>query len=989
MRKGREPIKFRSLAVGSRPPTLRQLAPVSLGPGALSLGRGERQPTVIVFVLAIGCAVSCAVGQQVASPAGKEASVFFPTSLVTVARENAARYAWAAELREGIVRAAEPWVRMSDEDLWGLMFGNTIRRSWMVWSSGYCPACKVPVPMYNWKVDALAMPWKVECPSCHQRFPTNDFAAFYRSGLDAHGIFDPARADRALLFNSEHPDPADPLHSFGVDDGEGYVEGEKRWRFIGAYLIYGQWKQAVLGGIKALSAAYVVTGDPVYARKAGILLDRVADVYPTFDFRTEGVMYEGPAHAGYVSTWHDACEEVRELALAYDQVFEALRTDVELAGFLAGKARQYGLENPKATPADVCRNIEERILWDTLQHPEKIVSNYPRREVALIVIKSVLGWPGNREDVLSHMDSMIHQATAVDGVTGEKGLDGYAAFTVAGLAQFLAEWTRAAPTRLREILERHPQLRQTFRFHIDTWCLQQYYPRIGDTGVFARRSDQYAGMYLTRPGRGGTLGVGALAPSMFSFLWRLYQETGDVAYVQVMYRGNGDSVEGLPHDLFAADPTAVQAGVSEVIGREGPTIRLGSVNKQQWHLAILRSGEGKSARATWLAYDAGGGHGHFNGMTLGLFAKGLDLMPDLGYPPVQFGGWSGPRFSWYVSSLSHNTVVVDGANHRAAAGQTTLWADGDQFRLVRASGFELTGGQQFERTVACVDISPRDFYVLDVFRVVGGKDHAWFMNSAFATLATQGLNLAAGEPYGNTQQMRGFQWDPHPRPGWWADWTIEDRLGYLPPGAEVHLRYIGLTSGAQADVAESWVAPEGFSSHEEAWIPRLMVRRQEPGEDPLASAFVGVIEPYEHTPLISHARRLPLTTVDGTEYPDGNVAVEVSLVDGRSDLFITADVENPLNLSPAWKPGVAVLQPDWSARLVGEACFVRREATGAVSRVALCRAQEVQVGHLTVALQGPAEYLELEVTGDGARVVAGSRENIQEIVLEGRRLEAR
>jgi len=59
-------------------------------------------------------------------------------------------------------------------------------------------------------------------------FPTNDFEAYYRSGLDEHGVFDPKRADRALLFNTQHPDPNDPLHRFGVDDGTGYAEGENR-----------------------------------------------------------------------------------------------------------------------------------------------------------------------------------------------------------------------------------------------------------------------------------------------------------------------------------------------------------------------------------------------------------------------------------------------------------------------------------------------------------------------------------------------------------------------------------------------------------------------------------------------------------------------------------------------------------------------------------------------------------------------------------------
>ena len=123
-------------------------------------------------------------------------------------------------------------------------------------------------------------------------------------------MFDEACRPLAL-FNAEHPDPADPLHRFGVDDGEGYVEGQNRWRFIGAYLVYGQWKQAVLGGIKALADAYIVTGEPVYARKAAILLDRVADLYPGFDYKTQATVYERPGAAGYVSTWHDACEETR------------------------------------------------------------------------------------------------------------------------------------------------------------------------------------------------------------------------------------------------------------------------------------------------------------------------------------------------------------------------------------------------------------------------------------------------------------------------------------------------------------------------------------------------------------------------------------------------------------------------------------------------------------------------------------------------------
>ena len=276
----------------------------------------------------------------------------FPPELIARARNNADTQAWAAQCAMASWPRRSRGCRLSDDELWDLMFSNSIKRSWMVWSNGHCPACQQPVPMYEWVIHALAQPWKVQCPHCQEFFPKNDFQKFYRSGLNEQGVFEPARADRSLLFNVEHPDPTDPLHRFGVDDGEGYVAGEKRWRFIGAYLIYGQWKQAIVAGVRQLAAAYLVTGDPAYAHKAGVLLDRVADLYPTFDFGQEGVMYEGPPSAGYVSTWHDACVEVYELAIAYDVVFEAIARDESLIAFLSAKAARHKLANDKSSFAE-------------------------------------------------------------------------------------------------------------------------------------------------------------------------------------------------------------------------------------------------------------------------------------------------------------------------------------------------------------------------------------------------------------------------------------------------------------------------------------------------------------------------------------------------------------------------------------------------------------------------------------------------------------
>jgi len=929
------------------------------------------------LIMFIALILSNAVG---AADAGKTDGALYPAELLKQARENVERFPWAAEMRKQLVAAAEPWMKLSDDELWGLMFGNTIKRSWMVWSNGYCPSCKEGVPMYNWVHAPLEYPWKVRCPHCEELFPKNDFHKFYLSGLDEHGVFDPKRAERSLLFNAEHPDPSDPLHEFGVDDGEGYVDGDKRWRFIGAYLIYGQWKKAIVAGITNLAAAYAITGDRRYSHKAGVLLDRVADLYPTFDFGKEGVMYEGAPLTGYVSTWHDACWEARELAFAYDQVFVGLQNDPELVAFLAEKAKTHRLDNPKSTMGDIRRNIEERIFRDTLTNSRKIHSNYPQTDLTIAIIKTVLGWPGNREEVMTCLGGIVDKATAVDGLTGEKGLTGYSSLSPISVGATLGLYSRVDAGFLRDMVKQHPRIHDCYRFHIDTWCFGQYYPFSGDCGAFARRAEAYQGLAFSKsPG---------FSPSMFTFLWQLYEITNDPAFVQVLYRANGKELYGLPHDLFAGDVAAFRSGVKSVVKRHGPDPTVGSVNKQEWHLAILRSPDGRGAqiptqqkRALWLDYDTGGNHGHQDGMNLGLFAKGLDLMPDFGYPPVHYGGWGSPRSKWYTLTAAHNTVVVDGANQQNSAGQTTLWADGRSFRCIRASAPGLYANcAQYERTASLVDISDTDSYVIDVFRVTGGNEHAKLQHSHFGSITTRGLALTdfslgrdstvLGQDLKSCPnadlQMRGFRIDTSPSPGWSVDWKIEDRYKYAPPDADIHLRYTDLTTVAEALTCEKWISLGNYNSYEDAWIPCVVTRRRADSE-PLASTFVSVIEPYEQRSAIRRIRRLPLTTASGNPCPDSCVAVEITLIDGRRDLFITSDAKE------------AVVESESGARLDGEMCLVRRSPDGAVSTTALCNAKSIDIGGTAVRLKDVVEFVEVDVKDGRVKVVAGPGDAVVEV----------
>ena len=236
---------------------------------------------------------------------GKTASSFYTPEKIAAARENTQTYSWAREARDSAVASAEQYINQ-EEWLWNLVTTQELPRGIAV---GYlqdpdmykCRLCGENLqPQYGnypWLYDVVADPWKIQCPECRRKFPSNDFGSFYKLGIDENGNFNYELAKQknqelvdagqdGYLKNILHPD-ADVkfgVENWGVDDGYGYKTGktysstfgvlEESHTYIAYYVHWALWASggALTKAADALKHAYLYTGDKRYGRAGAVLI---------------------------------------------------------------------------------------------------------------------------------------------------------------------------------------------------------------------------------------------------------------------------------------------------------------------------------------------------------------------------------------------------------------------------------------------------------------------------------------------------------------------------------------------------------------------------------------------------------------------------------------------------------------------------------------------------------------------------------------------
>lgn len=836
---------------------------------------------------------------------------FVTREQMAAAARNVERYPWAAAERESAVAKAQRWMGISDEALWELVTEQTVGRSTNASVVKGCPACGEGINRFggHFRVDVLADPWKIACPSCGGRFPTNDYAAFYRSGKQADSFFDPAKADRSLLFNTEHPDPQDPLHTFGVDDGTGWTDDEgESFKLVGVYGHYGVWTE-VSAACNGLTRAFLLTGDTGYARKAGILLARIADVYPAMDwsrwaalgfFNSDGLSGRGRI---YGRIWEPGL--LTSFTRCYDAVRIAWGDRDPMFEFLGERRRRFGLP-AQDTVSALCSHFEEHVIREGIRGIVKgdVARNEPGDQVTMAVLAVALdaddtddwldwifreGYLRGRTPNGGHIPQLFAGEIDRDGV-GSEAAPSYSLgwlYKGAGMND-LDHALRARPSYTRHEVRAFRRYRQMFLGHIRMLVLGRYVPAIGDTGKTGE--PDLCGLTVTQCLEG-------------------LQVFGDPVFGQAAHALVDGDLSRIHGSVFEQDPEAVRQGVARIVERQGP-LALGPDLMTGYGLALMRDGEGDRERALWLYYGRNTGHGHADRLNLGLYGFGLDLLPDLGYPE-HARVWP-KRAGWTNHTVSHNTVLVDrGVQQGSYTGKVRCCAESPLARVVSVESPDVYGAcSAYGRTAALIRVSETDFYVVDLFHVQGGRSHHLSFHAAEGEVATEALDLvpqprgtyagpdvAFGQFYdGEVKGYRGsgFQYlydmrrCPEPGPAPAVTWRVRDTWKVTPASdrsgrpevTDIRVRWTLLSPPGEVALC-SGDPPRNKPGNPERLTYVIAAHE---GEAPLQSGFLSVVEAYEGDRVV---REVAEAAVDRAA--PGCRALRVALPGGRADTVFFGD----------------------------------------------------------------------------------------------------
>ncbi|WP_340381454.1 heparinase II/III family protein [Daejeonella sp.] len=841
-------------------------------------------------------------------------------------QSNCNKYEWGKKLKSNAANKAAFWVSKSDTELWNMVQGQNLPRTIDVTFDRLtkgpkilgCLKCGLDVLQYGnypYEPEFEKKPWKLTCPSCKSVFPTNDFGKFFKSAIDETGQFDASKGDKSLLFNADHPDPKDPLHQYGVDDGFGYIDQNGRSHKFIAYYNWKHWDY-INKALTELGDAYIYSGNKLYARKAAIIFDRLADIYPAMDWNPYASRgwygSDGGTLIGKIggNIWETSL--VRIFTDNYDKIISGTIDNPELYSFLKRQSTKYKLPGAKGTRALFIKNVDDGLLREVYNGAlsKKVKGNQGMHQLAVAMAAVALDtqpetttwldWVFSADggNISGQMiNNLDHDGTTEEGAPGYTFMWGRLVTDIADRLEGYKGYTK------HNIITEFPQYGTTFIAAYRMSALGVALPNIGDAG-----STGFVGNYIDP-----------------KFIAKGFRYTGDPEYAKAAYRGNKNSAEGLERDIFAKDPDRISEEIRKIGEGAGPR-PIGGYLMSGFGLAILESGNGASGIALTNNYGRTMKHAHPDMLNFDLFAFGNWLAPDHGYP--EYATPMPSNNDWTGSTISHNTVFVNEQPQKEIwSGYSRIFKQLDDFGVFELDGKKAYPGlETYKRTMFLIKAgTDSNAYVIDLFHVEGGKDHVYSFHGPPGEITTLGLALIpqiegtyAGENISKGTGVNGFprgysflynvRKDLSPPGQFMIDWKVEPGYRTIKTEDNIHLRMYSVTQSNDIALAD------GDPPQNKPGNPKKLgyVLMHKKGEN-LSSTFVSVIEPYKNKPFIKKVKRLATSDSD-------QIALQIEQTNGDIDYVMynsgTKDIKLSNNISMSGSIGYLRMNSDKAIKAV-------------------------------------------------------------------------
>ena len=341
----------------------------------------------------------------------------------------------------------------------------------------------------------------------------------------------------------------------------------------------------------------------------------------------------------------------------------------------------------------------------------------------------------------------------------------------------------------------------------------------------------------------------------------------------------------------------------------------------------LHHGDQSNQLQARLQFASGNSHAHQDLLSLILWAGQRELLSDIGYTHTAY------RRAWARSTPAHNTVVVNEAEQQTNGDRcdVTLFDTAEGLlHTVEAEGPAAYPNitSEYRRNLVLVEVSPEQAYVVDIFRVAGGRQHDWFLHGSadYDQAVTTSLEMRPVEGTllgpGASFRMPLRERDPGDAGGrniayafirdlaqreTSADWSATFRFENESP---IQLRTTVLgqpgTTVVRARCPSIRRANEDESKLDDFTMPVIVARRR--GQD-LPSTFVAIHEPFRKHPFITRVRNL-----SGDHGPAAPVVLQVER-EGQRDILILANEKD--------SDEVMTIPGDPSIEFAGRMGFVR------------------------------------------------------------------